>query len=103
MCVCGRERERKRQGERKSERERERRREGGRESERQREKEREQEQESEKDIEKRRAVTPMARRSRCMDPQGVAPRETLRGGIPGAVLEPLVRSWSHFGAFIAKS
>ena len=24
------------------------------------------------------------------------PRETLRGGIPGAVLEPLVRSWSHF-------
>ena len=25
-----------------------------------------------------------------------SPRETLRGGIPGAVLEPLVRSWSHF-------
>ena len=32
-----------------------------------------------------------------VDPLNVGvPRETLRGGIPGAVLEPLVRSWSHF-------
>ena len=28
--------------------------------------------------------------------QDADPRETLRGGIPGAVFEPLVRSWSHF-------
>ena len=25
-----------------------------------------------------------------------APREVLRGGIPGTFLEPLLRSWSHF-------
>ena len=25
----------------------------------------------------------------------VEPREALRGGIPGSLLEPLVRSWSH--------
>ena len=30
------------------------------------------------------------------DQKVMGPRETLRGGIPGAVLEPLVRSWSHF-------
>ena len=30
------------------------------------------------------------------DTETLIPRETLRGGIPGAVLEPLVRSWSHF-------
>ena len=26
------------------------------------------------------------------------PQKALRGGIPGAVLEPLGRSWSHFVA-----
>ena len=31
-----------------------------------------------------------------MQPPLAIPQKAHRGGIPGAVLEPLVRSWSHF-------